>query len=259
LYHYTSTDGLHGIVSSGELWATKIRYLNDSSELMHALEIGTTYLQLLLTAKAYPESVLYDVMNRTRTSTDLNICIVSFSENGDLLSQWRAYSGNSSGFSIGFNTQKLEKIANENGMYLCKCIYNPKIQADVIKEYFDSILPELQQNSDQEFWGTKIAEFFRIASLIKNVNFIEENEWRLISKPKSCKLPNFQFRKSETTLVPYYSVLFEKEDISTVFKEIICGPSPNYLLSQPALQMFLIKYGFGDRNVKNSKIPLRQI
>jgi hypothetical protein len=33
VYHYTSTDGLLGILDSGHLWATDLRYLNDTSEL----------------------------------------------------------------------------------------------------------------------------------------------------------------------------------------------------------------------------------
>ena len=33
LYHYTTMDGLKGIIASKSLWATKIQYLNDASEL----------------------------------------------------------------------------------------------------------------------------------------------------------------------------------------------------------------------------------
>lgn len=35
LYHYTSADGLIGIVRNQRLWATDIEYLNDSEELTH--------------------------------------------------------------------------------------------------------------------------------------------------------------------------------------------------------------------------------
>lgn len=39
LYHYTSLTGLEGILSSGSLWATDIRYLNDAAEMRHTAEI----------------------------------------------------------------------------------------------------------------------------------------------------------------------------------------------------------------------------
>jgi hypothetical protein len=38
LYHYTSVDGLLGILRSKRIWATDIRFLNDRSEFFHAME-----------------------------------------------------------------------------------------------------------------------------------------------------------------------------------------------------------------------------
>ncbi len=39
LYHYTSLSGLLGIVDSGVLRASDIRYMNDSAELRHTLDL----------------------------------------------------------------------------------------------------------------------------------------------------------------------------------------------------------------------------
>jgi hypothetical protein len=35
LYHYTTADGLKGIVEKDELWAASAYYLNDSTEIMY--------------------------------------------------------------------------------------------------------------------------------------------------------------------------------------------------------------------------------
>ena len=35
IYHYTSPEGILGIIESNSLWATDINYLNDSSELRY--------------------------------------------------------------------------------------------------------------------------------------------------------------------------------------------------------------------------------
>jgi hypothetical protein len=40
LYHYTSLTGLQGIVNSGVIWATNIFYLNDSKELLNAVDVA---------------------------------------------------------------------------------------------------------------------------------------------------------------------------------------------------------------------------
>jgi hypothetical protein len=37
LYHYTSQDGLLGIISSASLWATNISYMNDATEFHRPL------------------------------------------------------------------------------------------------------------------------------------------------------------------------------------------------------------------------------
>ncbi|HET8798761.1 MAG TPA: hypothetical protein VFO89_13795, partial [Thermoanaerobaculia bacterium] len=39
LYHYTTADGLRGILTHGHIWATNVRYMNDRSELTYAREV----------------------------------------------------------------------------------------------------------------------------------------------------------------------------------------------------------------------------
>jgi hypothetical protein len=45
LYHYTTTDGLLGILASEEVWATDIRFLNDTSELVDAIKLFSDELE----------------------------------------------------------------------------------------------------------------------------------------------------------------------------------------------------------------------
>jgi len=40
IYHYTSQEGLLGIIQEGLLRVSSIRHLNDSAELIYAIEIG---------------------------------------------------------------------------------------------------------------------------------------------------------------------------------------------------------------------------
>lgn len=39
LYHYTSLEGLMGIIESKSIWATNVLYLNDASELNYSLKL----------------------------------------------------------------------------------------------------------------------------------------------------------------------------------------------------------------------------
>jgi hypothetical protein len=45
LYHYTSQKGFLGIVEKKKLWATHIRYLNDSQEFEYAIALARTQLE----------------------------------------------------------------------------------------------------------------------------------------------------------------------------------------------------------------------
>ncbi len=49
LYHYTTFKGLIGIVKTGTLWASDIRYMNDSAELMHTADLIRQEVSLRIT------------------------------------------------------------------------------------------------------------------------------------------------------------------------------------------------------------------
>ncbi len=51
LYHYTDVAGLIGICSSGALWGTNLRFMNDASELAHSWK-----LMLSVLAEARPQA-----------------------------------------------------------------------------------------------------------------------------------------------------------------------------------------------------------
>jgi hypothetical protein len=69
----------------------------------------------------------------------LSVCVVSLTSQGDLLSQWRAYTGNSGGFALGIRSKYVRKIAHTQGFYLVRCIYahenQQKAIGEVIKEF----------------------------------------------------------------------------------------------------------------------------
>jgi hypothetical protein len=39
LFHYSSLQGIHGIIKTGSLWASDVAFLNDSRGLQHGLEM----------------------------------------------------------------------------------------------------------------------------------------------------------------------------------------------------------------------------
>jgi hypothetical protein len=86
LYHYTSADGLCGIVESRAVWASIIHFLNDAEEFQYAISIEQELLKERGSAEA--SEVLSTFLDWI---TSANVCAFSLTAEGDLLSQWRAY------------------------------------------------------------------------------------------------------------------------------------------------------------------------
>ena len=135
LYHYTTWEGLKGILKAQSLWATNYKFLNDYSEIVLFRDklvslIFPTVLEgykQLITHKPslkgkiqkdgglkrivqHDAEVLIDSQYRALGS---EIYILSFcgepekrsiADNG-LLSQWRGYAGGTGGFSVGFDSR----------------------------------------------------------------------------------------------------------------------------------------------------------
>jgi hypothetical protein len=111
LHHYTTADGLKGIIEKNELWATSAYFLNDSSEITYGYGLLKEVLDNWLAKNPRPEDSVTlgvtrglrqffgeDLLNRNLIRP---IFLACFCEDDNLLSQWRAY-GQSGGYSLGF-------------------------------------------------------------------------------------------------------------------------------------------------------------
>lgn len=139
LWHYTSANGLLGILESGAIWASDLRFLNDSSENRRMKELLMQHLETrgegeydafnmwleALAAGGQPESHVYKRVSRheyedrlteikeaLREYKQSEIFVACFSAESDSLGQWRAYGKNPS-YAIGFDAEKLRNIGIE--------------------------------------------------------------------------------------------------------------------------------------------------
>jgi hypothetical protein len=91
LFHYTSLAGLLGILETGELWASELRSLNDVAELTLGFDLITDEVRRRLgeAPDIVAEQLLGWIEERSRFGPML--FAAAFTENGNLLSQWRGY------------------------------------------------------------------------------------------------------------------------------------------------------------------------
>lgn len=168
LYHYTTWEGLKGIIENQTLWATNYKFLNDYSEIILFKDklisliypyVSDGYKKLIehrpsVMQKINREGGLHKVVQHDAKglveaqyhALGNEIYILSFcgqpeklsiASNG-LLSQWRAY-GPGGGAAIVFDTKKLEEILEIEAQ---RFEYSAVIIADIIYSDNDQKLQE---------------------------------------------------------------------------------------------------------------------
>ena len=269
LYHYTSQDGIVGIVTSGTVWATCIHYLNDSMEWKYALELATDSIRRRqLKAQGDTHKRFYDLLvARLRSIEKIFIYVISFSEAGDLLSQWRAYSGGGPGFSLGFSYNDLTYVAQRQHFHIGRCIYNESLQEKLIEELLDEALGALtpivtgdakeREHALKQRCQLFYMAFLRLAPLFKASGFSEEREWRMISAPLSANDLRTFVRPGKNFLTPTLAVPFQNARSRLILKDVIVGPSEHRLLSFDALWLLLGSKSIRGVTFTYSTVPYR--
>jgi len=184
--------------------------------------------------------------------------VVSFSEQGNLLSQWRAYASRD-GVSIGFHRGALEAVKN---FALRRCHYlqesaTPNVAQGRLKwvtaELDQAIgwTSRLVQQEDRKSpaRGRKNVDSIRNAAIvvsqelvwmalrIKHSGFSEEREWRLIDNRDPRELYELRqagtddrmFRRGAFGLTPYLIATLPESwrAVPLGIAEVIVGPGPN--------------------------------
>jgi len=270
LYHYTSQQGLLGVLSTDSLWATNIHYLNDYTEFDLALNLSRNILNKKLseTKDKQRTKKIKCLLDNLYSLIGGNVYVSSFSQKRDLLSQWRAYEGSVGGFSIGINSSNLITCAKQQGFILVKCVYDEVLQEKIISEFIDECLAEEFNTISEKFdpnrprtliilrtGGEFNKKLVSIAPIIKHRSFSEEDEWRLISS-HGIKVDSLLFRPGVSLLTPYFE--FQLGNKATYLKSITVGPNPHPELAKEAVQMLLAKYGISQSTeIYDSEIPFR--
>jgi hypothetical protein len=286
LYHYCSNASFVSIISTKEIWASDFSLSNDLLEGKWVRQVFLDFCHDKNVAAADQLQLLEHFDEITAIFGGTGFCM---SEEGDLLSQWRAYANDGVGVSIGFNKEYLEALGkfkqNRNDTFnasLTKVEYSVARQKEYLSENAEKILkfvsegvirrPTLltpEPEADRAQREVKLGEmllqfvfFFGHLYSFKNPAFAEEREWRLIShvirqykqqKP-SNDLKEMEFRPLVDRLVPFRRIPLEQVGKAPV-TEIVLGPKN--VTPEEIIHALLEKNGFSDVTVKRSKASYR--
>jgi hypothetical protein len=229
-----------GIVEQRSFWVSDIRYLNDSEELRHLGRwLNGTAGRREQTEG--PQKVLTQFREwlRHRLLIDFGptLFVGSFTERGNLLSQWRGYCQHGRGVSIGFNPFKMIEYTQRHSFMIGRCIYDRQAKSDLAEQVINTIISTAESNGEsselhpcQSYHGIfrEIEpELLRIATLVKDDSFHEEKEWRVVSPVFSNYIePPIKFREGSSMLIPYMELPLGDSGQKIQIEEIFVGPTP---------------------------------
>jgi hypothetical protein len=281
LFHYTTVEGLLGILHDHSIWATHSAYLNDPSEITHA----HSFIQQILEKKAEAEEhpVAKELLFRARYAINpadgmYQYFVISFCEDADLLSQWRGYSNRGGGYALGFDSKVIKELADPSpALTLRRVVYDHDQQRELINTTIDAALAELKdvmEPADDAKTADRIIPYFvmflrdhfsEYHFSFKNLAFREEKEWRLIVQTNSGArervLKDLQFRASGGIAVPYLPVGLMHDPTERGGRlpvtTVVYGPTVDSQRAKHSLRDALDKYGYTSVSIASSQVPLR--
>lgn len=282
LYHYTSPEGLLGILQSDKivLWFSKYDCLNDSSEGIHIIDIYKNTLKDLLDAKEIDQS-FYDTICKCEPSayksfrnpsikrvvffTPFDTYICCFSSNPDSINMWRYYIKNNTcnGFCIDFIPQLFNSIGNiptssvsqESRLELREVVYDDNDKIKILKAQILHLSKQKisVQNQIQNLMSQFLLEcqFF-----FKHKCFESENEIRAIYYVPQAdtkeKKPTLKYRTNAGIIVPYFEVKIPKKHLQSIKLAPLMSDS-----AKNSVDSYLINNGYTNCGVDKSKLPIR--
>lgn len=247
LYYYTTAETMRWILTNGDIFATHINYLNDSEEYINGLRElrslilsgGDEIINSEIAAKCLGDSVYQEAVKNIP-----QIYSISFSCEADLLSQWYMYSKESGvrlkmcmpeeglrfwvknkGGSFGNRREITGKLKDVH--YFTRIGMNAEEYDKEKKEIFKAIKEYIsEQKIDEDIEGNIIKIWKDIAPYIKNYEFRQEKEVRLIFKAALGEDTGdlIEYRNSQGVLIPYLDIYMESGWPVT---EIMIGPGRN--------------------------------
>jgi len=150
LWHYTSIQGFHGIVTSKQMFATDLRFLNDREEFVHARNLAN---QMVAASSEFDDDgfpnrkFLANAVTLAFESgplTDMQVFVASFSASEDQLGQWRGYSHGSSGVSLAFDLGSFRPPAGSDTLVsFAPCVYEPHKKEELLMYALHHFMDEI--------------------------------------------------------------------------------------------------------------------
>jgi len=284
LFHCTgSVVGLLEMATSGRVWATDVRYLNDKAEIRHGLSL----LYPLLETGPVPRTDIGEAMyqfihHRIKGIFDveepeIQVFAVCLCLETDLANQWFMYADRGRGFELGFDLGPNRRILpRDSGAMQTPCAIEPitydhagqVVQLSQVLEQSLHVLNELRINDlhgDADDLARRVgsvagAELAQRIAVMKHRSFRNEHEWRFTYIQESgSSLIQYRGEHGET---PYVPLALRCEaapaDNRLPLRQVLIGPhAPHFHEGiEIAQQLAAQGYSAPEVTVRDSECPL---
>ncbi|MGN0133782.1 MAG: DUF2971 domain-containing protein [Anaerotignum sp.] len=290
LYHYTTAEGVRGIVENREFLATKSDFLNDKLEFQYAVEVMERLTEKYIVNEELRErffSKLKKEIDRLGVITpicegdgdcemdEMSFYVVAFSklQNNALL--WAEFT-DFRGYCLEFDYEKIVEGFQNRVFLHGTVIYDEEEQMNGLLESLLSCIRNLIEEGAQDLEGffeeeanpseesldklvTEMSVVCSVYAMFFKKSFFEgEQEYRFIFPPLINNIgtdkPNF--RLLDQIFLPYIMVEFEGGKENVPLESVMVGAKNNSDIAVRGMRYFLKTQGL-DIPVLLSDIPLR--
>ena len=289
LYHYTTAEGVRGIVENREFMATKSDFLNDKLEFQYAIEVMERLTEKYIVNASFREIFFLKLQEEIEklgmitTACEEHPCkedglsfyVVAFSklQNNALL--WAEFT-DFKGYCLEFDYMKLVEGFEHRVFLHGTVIYDEEEQMSGLLESLLSCIRNLQGEgfTDLETFFEEDVEISEVSleklakemavvvsvysMFFKKSFFAGEEEYRFIFPPLinviGTSKPNF--RLLNQIFLPYIMVEFDRELKEIPLESVMVGAKNNSDIAVRGMKYFLRSEGL-DIPVLLSDIPLR--
>lgn len=272
LHHYTTADGVLGIVRDRSIFGTHYRFLEDSLEILWGQQVIAGHIEKYIQAAEEPVRVTLQRFRNLPIEQYYDIYVACFCAEDNLLSQWRAY-GRGGGYAIAFGGLDLYACQFPERL-LRRVIYSSSEQDRWVRLVLDwfvgriaaaSLIDDPVQASELREGATRLTSSIlcEMCVAFKLEVFEEEAEWRIVElvpkKQGLSDVENLRFRSNAGTLIPYRVFPIERREPPPrrPLDHITCGPTLSRENVEQSLVMFLRAQDCSGVGVSSSMIPLK--
>ncbi|MCG2462804.1 DUF2971 domain-containing protein [Flavobacteriaceae bacterium F89] len=274
IYHYCSSDTFYSICTNKTIRLSDLFSMNDFLEIHWGYSIWEKAASEII--KDVGEDFL-DKIDYIISSTGIRTSILAscFSLEADVLSQWRAYSNDGSGYCVGFNAKDIiqlpvrplmvlydEKKQIKETVSILKAIYEVENSAEQTDKYgsgfFDACatlavdLAAFKNSAFREEKEIRLLHLLNFEPSNKYLKLVDNGGTSFGGKTKGEKV---NFRMAENLPVPYIDINFTNNNKISPIKEVYIGPKNNS--RETAVSVFLETLNIGNVEIKKSKASYR--